>query len=69
MVREFSAISELKSIREQKSRLSEREQELIKPILSDLNIIPVIYKWYCEVVGNRGHLVGFQFITGLLSCW
>lgn len=51
MVREFSAISELKSIREQKSRLSEREQELIKPILSDLNIIPVIYKWYCEVVG------------------
>ena len=54
MVREFSAISELKSIREQKSRLSEREQELIKPILSDLNIIPVIYKWYCEVVGNCG---------------
>lgn len=52
MVREFSAISELKSIREQKSRLSEREQELIKPILSDLNIIPVIYKWYCEVVGE-----------------
>ena len=44
MVREFSAISELKSIREQKSRLSEREQELIKPILSDLNIIPVIYR-------------------------
>ena len=54
MVKEFSAISELKSIREQKSRLSEREQELIKPILSDLNIIPVIYKWYCEVVGNCG---------------
>ena len=54
MVREFSAISELKFIREQKSRLSEREQELIKPILSDLYIIPVIYKWYCEVVGNCG---------------
>ena len=38
MVKEFSAISELKSIREQKSRLSEREQELVKPILSDLNL-------------------------------
>ena len=33
MVKEFSAISELKYIREQKSRLSEREQELTKPIL------------------------------------
>lgn len=54
MVKEFSAISELKSIREQKSRLSEREQELVKPILSDLNIIPIIFKWYCEIVGNCG---------------
>lgn len=31
----FSEISELKSIREQKSRLSERESELSAPIMSD----------------------------------
>jgi hypothetical protein len=54
MVKEFSAISELKYIRDQKSRLSEREQELIKPILSDLDIIPMIFQWYCEIVGNCG---------------
>ncbi len=54
MVKEFSAISELKSIREQKSRLSEREQELTKPILLDLSIISIIFKWYCEIVGNCG---------------
>nr|DAT56214.1 MAG TPA: hypothetical protein [Bacteriophage sp.]DAZ41772.1 MAG TPA: hypothetical protein [Caudoviricetes sp.] len=54
MVKEFSAISELKYIRDQKSRLSEREQELIKPILSDLGIIPMIFQWYCEIVGNCG---------------
>ena len=54
MVKEFSAISELKYIREQKSRLSEREQELTKPILLDLSIIPTIFKWYCEIVGNCG---------------
>lgn len=54
MVKEFSAVSELKSIREQKSRLSERERELIKPILKDLSLIPVIFGWYCELKGNCG---------------
>ena len=54
MVKEFSAVSELKSIREQKSRLSEREQELTKPILKDLDLISVIFGWYCELKGNCG---------------
>ena len=53
MVREFSAISELKSIREQKSRLSERESELSAPIMSDLDYIPSIYKWFCEIQDFR----------------
>lgn len=54
MVKEFSAVSELKSIREQKSRLSEREQELAKPILTDSGLIPMIFEWYCELKGNCG---------------
>ena len=43
MTKEFSSIVELKSIREQKSRLSEREQELSSPILTDFSLIPEIY--------------------------
>ena len=49
----FSEISELKSIREQKSRLSERESELSAPIMSDLDYIPSIYKWFCEIQDFR----------------
>lgn len=54
MVQEFSIISELKSLREQKSRLSEREYELSTPKLISLEYIPMIYEWFCELVGNCG---------------
>ena len=50
MTKEFSSIVELKSIREQKSRLSEREQELASPILTDLSLIPEIYDWFKELL-------------------
>lgn len=53
MVKEFSTISELKTIREQKSRLSERESELSAPILADLNLIKELYSWFCEINGER----------------
>lgn len=52
MTKEFSSIMELKSIREQKSRLSEREQELSLPILTDLSLIPEIYDWFKEVLSG-----------------
>lgn len=52
MVKEFSTISELKSIREQKSRLSERENELITPLLFDYGLIPVLYEWFCEILNE-----------------
>lgn len=52
MVKEFSAVSELKSIREQKSRLSEREQELAKPMLHDYSLIGEIYGWFKEVLSG-----------------
>ena len=50
MTKEFSSIMELKSIREQKSRLSEREQELSLPILTDFSLIPEIYSWFREIL-------------------
>ena len=46
------SIVELKSIREQKSRLSEREQELASPILTDLSLIPEIYDWFKELLAG-----------------
>lgn len=52
MTKEFSSIVELKSIREQKSRLSEREQELSSPILTDFSLIPVIYDWFKELLAG-----------------
>lgn len=55
MTKEFSSIVELKSIREQKSRLSEREQELSLPILTDLSLIPEIYGWFKEVLSEMDY--------------
>lgn len=49
----FSEIAEIKSIREQKSRLSEREKELTEPMLTDLDMIGELYGWFKEIVGDR----------------
>ena len=52
MTKEFSSIVELKSIREQKSRLSERENELSTPMLDDLLLIPELYSWFKELLAG-----------------
>lgn len=52
MTKEFSSIVELKSIREQKSRLSERENELSSPILTDFSLIPELYSWFKELLAE-----------------
>ena len=49
----FSEISELKSIREQKSRISERERELSAPILQDVELIKTIWAWFREIQDER----------------
>lgn len=53
MTKEFSSIIELKAIREEKSRLSERESELAQPILKDYSLISIIYKWFSEILQER----------------
>ena len=50
---EFSSIAELKSIREQKSRLSERERELSSPVLHDVSLIPKIYGWFKDILSSN----------------
>lgn len=52
MTKEFSSIVELKSIRELKSRLSERENELSSPILTDFSLIPELYSWFKELLAG-----------------
>lgn len=50
MTKEFSAIAELRAIREQKSRLSEREKELVEPLLTDKSLIEKIHQWFVEIL-------------------
>lgn len=52
----FSEIAEIKSIREQKSKLSEREKELTEPILTDLDMIGTLYRWFQEIISQRRRL-------------
>ena len=54
MGKEFSSIIELRTIREQKSRLSERENELSSPILSDIYLLPEVYSLFCDALEERG---------------
>lgn len=49
----FSEIVEIKSIREQKSKLSEREKELTEPTLTDLNMIGTLYGWFQEIISQK----------------
>lgn len=45
----------LKAIREQKSRLSERERELSSALLQDTSLIPEIYSWFKDIVVETDH--------------
>lgn len=57
MEKDFTLISELRAIREEKEKLSRKEAELSRSTLSDLDLIPLLYKWYGEIQTNRKHPV------------
>lgn len=63
MTKEFSSIMELKAIREQKSRLSEREQELASPVLTDFKLIPEVYSWFKEILLERSCPPNIESVT------
>lgn len=63
MTKEFSSIMELKAIREQKSRLSERENELSAPILTDFGLIPEVYSWFKEILSERSCPPNIESVT------
>lgn len=51
MLQDFLKIEELRSIHAEKIRLIEREIALSTPLLTKLEYIPMLYKWYCELSG------------------
>lgn len=53
MIIDFLVISELKTIREKKRRLSEQEAELSVPRICDISLIPMLYDWFNEIQDNR----------------
>ncbi|WP_106827659.1 hypothetical protein [Parabacteroides pacaensis] len=59
----FSEISELKTIREQKSRLSEREAELTQPMLTNLSMVEVLYEWFKEILAGRNCPPNIESVT------
>lgn len=63
MTKEFSSIMELKAIREQKSRLSERENELSSPILTDFGLIPEVYSWFKKILSERSCPPNIENVT------
>ena len=63
MVKEFSSIMELKAIREQKSRLSEREQELASPMLKDYSLIAEVYTWFKEILLEQACPPNIESVT------
>jgi hypothetical protein len=58
MDKEFSSIFELIAIREQKSRLTERERELTRPTLTDFSLIESIYEWFKEYIKGAPPAMG-----------
>lgn len=52
----FREIEEIKSIRKQRNRILEKEKELTKPMLTDLDRIEQLYEWFKEIVSNRNNM-------------
>ncbi len=63
MLKQFSTIMELKSIRDLKSKLSEREKELSTPLLSDISLISAIYGWFKEIVSEEALQPNIESVT------
>ena len=47
-----SSIEELKNIRDLKSKLSKREEEISLPLISDISYMSNIYKYFMEIVND-----------------
>ena len=49
---DFFIISELGDIRKKQADLIKREKQLKEPKLTDLNLIPIIYEWFKEILSE-----------------
>lgn len=71
MNEEFNKIAELQSVYKEKCVLKNKEAELSEPLLTDLQYIPMIFAWFCQLSGvsssangklNRDQKKEFLFI-------
>lgn len=46
----FAQIKQLNEIHQEQETLAKREKELSTPKLTDLELIPTIFKWFCELL-------------------
>lgn len=53
MVTDFSIITQIKEVKQQKEELSKREAELSKPMLNDISFISELYEWFNEINEQR----------------
>lgn len=67
MTKEFSCISEIREIRKMKSVLSERESELSRATITDYSLIPVIYRWFLQIMSSRQEEIGKQGVFDRLK--
>lgn len=63
MLKQFSSIMELKSIKELKSRLTKREAKLSTPLLTDMSRIPQIYDWFKEIISELNLQPNLESVT------
>jgi len=54
MEKYFAIISELKLIRHQQKLLAKREKEVAAPRLTNLDLIPEIYRYFCQLCPHEG---------------
>lgn len=71
MINEFKKIAELQSVYTEKCELKNKEGELSEPLLTDLQYVPMIFSWFCQLSGvsssangklNRDQKKQFLFI-------
>lgn len=63
-------ISQIKDLSEKEKQLKEERERLTKPIITDMNMIPILYAWFKDIEpgGSRDSRMRFVYIICCLYC-
>lgn len=56
-------LNEIKEIHQQQKTLAEKEKEVTQPILTDLEHIPILYKWFRSILKNMNFPPCIEAVT------